>query len=104
MPKKYVKSLLEKATFNNNLSTEKKDQNLNISENKKNEVISNSFSLEISKVKSYPDKTASLTIEQNGDELIFEIFTHTGLFIKKNNISKVNLPSSFIKRKSMTVD
>ncbi len=99
VPKKYVKSLLEKATFNNNLSTEKKDQNLNISENKKNEIISNSFSLEISKVKSYPDKTASLTIEQNGDELIFEIFTHTGLFIKKNNISKVNLPSSFYKEK-----
>ena len=100
--KKYVNKALDNIGFSNNPVDDKKDKDLPKLYNEEkeiSEIIANSFSLEISKVKSYQDKTASLIVSKNDSKVTFQIFTHTGFSIKENKIIEMNLPSSFYKEK-----
>lgn len=99
VPKKYINYTLKKiglkdSFVNKNLNNDK----LNKLENEKEdfkELSANSFSLILSKVKSYSGKTASLIISNNNNKVDYEIFTKNGLLIKNENISEINLPISF---------
>ncbi len=99
IPKKYVNLFLEKININDSHLDKKNEKKIQNDAKEIDEIIANSFSLEISQVKSYADKTASLIINNNNNKIIYEIFTHTGNVIKEDNISKINLPTSFYKEK-----
>ena len=102
IPKKYIHMVLDDLGFNNNSVDSKKDKDLPklVNEEKEvSEIIANSFSLEVSKVKSYQDKTASLIVLKNNSKVSLEIFTRSGFFIKEDKVIEMNLPSSFYKEK-----
>ena len=102
IPKKYIHMALDDLGFNNNSVDSKKDKDLPklVNEEKEvSEIIANSFSLEVSKVKSYQDKTASLIVLKNNSKVSLEIFTRSGFFIKEDKVIEMNLPSSFYKEK-----
>ena len=89
--------------FKNNLPTEKIDKNkLTTYENEQfSEIESNSFSVKIAKVKSFPGKSAGVFMSQNENlEIVYQIFTQDGLLIKKNDISDVILPLFFYGKKN----
>ncbi len=63
------------------------------------EYTSNSFSINLTKVKSYSGKSASVIIKKNKDKIDYEIFTRKGLLIKENSVSEINLPLFFYTEK-----
>ena len=102
-PKKYFYFILKEMGIRDSFFNKKID---NIVSNKSNKeekkikkFIGNSFSLNLSKVKSYPGKSASLIMKLNGNKTEYVIFTRTGLLIKENTESEINLPLFFYTNK-----
>ena len=102
-PKKYFYFTLKKMGIRDSFFNKKIDNTVSNKSNKEekkiNEFIGNSFSLNLSKVKSYPGKSASLIMKLNGNKAEYEIFTRTGLLIKENTESEINLPLFFYTNK-----
>ena len=99
VPKKYTHFILKKMGIRDNFFNEKIVNEVNEkSKNEKKKIeefIGNSFSLHLSKVKSFPGKSGSLIMRQKGNKVEYEIFTTTGLLINENKISEINLPLFF---------
>tara|TARA_B100000029_G_scaffold257498_1_gene254251 strand:- start:193 stop:1449 length:1257 start_codon:yes stop_codon:yes gene_type:complete len=99
VPKKYARFIIKKMGIKDSFFN-KKIENIDPDKNEKkeerfSEFNGNSFSLYLSKVKSYSGKSASLIIKNNNNKIDYEIFTQKGLLIKDNKISEINLPLSF---------
>ena len=103
VPKKYTHFILKKMGIRDNFFNEKIVNEVNEkSKNEKKKIeefIGNSFSLHLSKVKSFPGKSGSLIMRQKGNKVEYEIFTTTGLLINENKISEINLPLFFYTEK-----
>tara|TARA_B100000686_G_scaffold352829_1_gene456153 strand:+ start:56 stop:1312 length:1257 start_codon:yes stop_codon:yes gene_type:complete len=103
VPKKYTHFILKKMGIRDNFFNEKIVNEVNEKskneEKKIEEFIGNSFSLHLSKVKSFPGKSGSLIMRQKGNKVEYEIFTTTGLLINENKISEINLPLFFYTEK-----
>ena len=103
VPKKYAHFILKKMGIRDNFFNEKIVNEVNEKskneEKKIEEFIGNSFSLHLSKVKSFPGKSGSLIMRQKGNKVEYEIFTTTGLLINENKISEINLPLFFYTEK-----
>ena len=103
VPKKYAHFILKKMGIRDNFFNEKIVNEVNEkSKNEKKKIeefIGNSFSLHLSKVKSFPGKSGSLIMRQKGNKVEYEIFTTTGLLINENKISEINLPLFFYTEK-----
>lgn len=99
IPKKYARFIMKEMGIRDSFFNKKIENiDINKSENKEQELIefyANSFSLYLSKVKSYPGKSASLIIKQSNNKIEYEIFTRKGLLVKENKITEINLPLSF---------
>jgi len=99
VPKKYVHFILKKIGVRDNFFNKKIVNEVtekSTKEKKKiEEFIGNSFSLYLSKVKSFPGKSGSLIMRQKGNKVEYEIFTTTGLLINENTTSEINLPLFF---------
>jgi len=94
-PKKYVHFILKKLGLRDNFLNKKinNEDFANYDKKEFTELKGNSFSLILSKVKSFKGKSASLIIKKNVDELEYEIFTQGGLLINNNkNVKEINLP------------
>ncbi len=95
IPKKYVHFLLKKIGLRDNFLN-KKINNGDFASHEKNEfteIKGNSFSLILSKVRSFKGKSASLIIKSgNAKEAEYEIFTQDGFLITKEYIKEINLP------------
>ena len=102
-PKKYFYFILKEMGIRDSFFNKKIDNTVSNKSNKEekkiNKFIGNSFSLNLSKVKSYPGKSASLIMKLNGNKTEYEIFTRTGLLIKENTESEINLPLFFYTNK-----
>ena len=102
-PKQYFYFTLKKIGIRDSFVNKKIDNTVSNKSNKEekkiNKFIGNSFSLNLSKVKSYPGKSASLIMKLNGNKTEYEIFTRTGLLIKENTESEINLPLFFYTNK-----
>ena len=102
-PKKYFYFMLKEMGIRDSFFNKKIDNTVSNKSNKEekkiNKFIGNSFSLNLSKVKSYPGKSASLIMKLNGNKTEYEIFTRTGLLIKENTESEINLPLFFYTNK-----
>ena len=96
VPKKYVYFLLKKVGLKESAldKTINKEAIKNFNENKIIEFKGNSFSVMLTKLKSYEGKSASLIINNN-NELDYNLYTQDGLLIKKNEVSEINLPLFF---------
>jgi len=99
VPKKYANFIIKKMGIKDSFFN-KKIENIDPDKNEKkeeqfSEFKGNSFSLYLSKVKSYTGKSASLIIKNNNNKINYEIFTQKGLLIKDNKVSEINLPLSF---------
>ena len=82
--------LIKKNGTKKNITKEKVS---NSNDNQFAEFEANSFSVILSKVKSFPGKSAALFMSINeNNETEFEIFTQDGFVIKKNNKSEIDLP------------
>ena len=56
----------------------------------------NSFSITYSKVKSFSDRTATILLSENSNNVVnYEIYTQNGLIIKNDSISEIKSPSIF---------
>ena len=56
----------------------------------------NSFSVTYSKVKSFSDRTATIILNENSNNVVnYEIYTQSGLIIKNNSVSEIKSPSLF---------
>ena len=98
IPKKYVNFLLKKIGLRDSFLNKKINKEDLITHNEKVsiEFIGNSFSVILSKIKSYEGKSASLIMKnKNCSEVEYEIFTQDGFLIKKNEASEINLPLFF---------
>ena len=98
IPKKYVNFLLKKIGLRDSFLNKKINEEDLITHNEKDsiEFIGNSFSVILSKIKSYEGKSASLILKnKNSSEVEYEIFTQDGFLIKKNEASEINLPLFF---------
>ena len=84
VPKKYVYFLLKKVGLKESAldKTINKEAIKNFNENKIIEFKGNSFSVMLTKLKSYEGKSASLIINNN-NELDYNLYTQDGLLIKK---------------------
>ena len=95
VPKKYVHFLMNKLGLRDNFLNKKINKEVlkNFDQDDFLEFKGNSFSVFLSKVKSYEGKSAALIIK-NADEnkIDYEIFTQDGFLIKKNEASEINLP------------
>ena len=102
-PKKYFYFMLKEMGIRDSFFNKKIDNTVsnksNKEEKKNKKFIGNSFSLNLSKVKSYPGKSASLIMKLNGNKTEYVIFTRTGLSIKENTESEINLPLFFYTNK-----
>jgi len=102
-PKKYFYFILKEMGIRDSFFNKKIDNTVsnksNKEEKKNKKFIGNSFSLNLSKVKSYPGKSASLIMKLNGNKTEYVIFTRTGLLIKENTESEINLPLFFYTNK-----
>ena len=102
-PKQYFYFTLKKIGIRDSFVNKKIDNTVSNKSNKEekkiNKFIGNSFSLNLSKVKSYPGKSASLIMKLNGNKTEYVIFTRTGLLIKENTESEINLPLFFYTNK-----
>jgi len=102
-PKKYFYFMLKEMGIKDSFFNKKIDNTVSSKSNKEEEkikkFIGNSFSLNLSKVKSYPGKSASLIMKLNGNKTEYVIFTQTGLSIKENTESEINLPLFFYTNK-----
>ena len=102
-PKQYFYFTLKKIGIRDSFVNKKIDNTVSNKSNKEekkiNKFIGNSFSLNLSKVKSYPGKSASLIMKLNGNKIEYVIFTRTGLLIKENTESEINLPLFFYTNK-----
>ena len=96
VPKKYVYFLLKKVGLRESAldKTINKETIKNFNEDKIIEFKGNSFSVMLTKLKSYEGKSASLIINNN-NELDYNLYTQDGLLIKKNEVSEINLPLFF---------
>ena len=98
-PKKYVYFLLKKMNLRDNFLYEninKVDSKKTENKNKKiTEYFGNSFSATLTKVRTYPGKSASLIMKKNDEQFIYEIYTRKGLLIKESKTSEINLPLFF---------
>ena len=97
VPKKYVYFFLKKIGLRDNFLNKKvnKDDLQNFDQDKFLEFKGNSFSVMLSKVKSFKGKSASVIIKKSEDELDYEIYTQDGFLLRKNEISEINLPLSY---------
>ena len=102
-PKKYFYYSLKKMGIRDSFFNKKVDNTVsdkvNKEEKKIKEFIGNSFSLNLSKVKSYSGKSASLIMKLNDNKMEYEIFTQKGILIKENTESEINLPLFFYTNK-----
>ena len=102
-PKKYFYFMLKEMGIKDSFFNKKIDNTVSSKSNKEEKkikkFIGNSFSLNLSKVKSYPGKSASLIMKLNGNKTEYVIFTRTGLSIKENTESEINLPLFFYTNK-----
>ena len=98
IPKKYVNFLLKKIGLRDSFLNKKINEEDLTTHNEKDsiEFIGNSFSVILSKIKSYEGKSASLILKnKNSSGVEYEIFTQDGFLIKKNEASEINLPLFF---------
>tara|TARA_B100001123_G_scaffold398597_1_gene482807 strand:- start:236 stop:1495 length:1260 start_codon:yes stop_codon:yes gene_type:complete len=98
IPKKYVHFLFKKIGLRDNFLNKKINKKVLKTHNEKDftEFAGNSFSVILTKIKSYEGKSASLILrDKNSDEVEYEIFTQDGFLIKKNKASEINLPIFF---------
>jgi len=98
VPKKYVYFALKKIGLRDNFLNQQINKETLKTHNESNSVEfkGNSFSVILSKIKSYEGKSASLLLKnKNNNEIEYEIFTQEGFLIEKNRVSEINLPLFF---------
>jgi len=101
IPKKYFYFALKKIGLRDNFLNQQIDGLDHKEETtKSNEFRANSFSVILTKLKSFSGLSSSLIMSKNGEESEYEIFTQEGFKIEKNRISEMNLPISFYKEQA----